>query len=151
MEKWTSGASPLGQAIAAHAPGALEIAVDYPLSDATLREVEHAVAAARVIVMGTLNAILDPDQVRLAETIRAQAPAARLIAVALRTPYDLLRLPWIDTFVCAYTSVEPSVVALSEVLFGELPATGRLPVALPGLYPRGHGIGPTTGSGAPGH
>ncbi len=138
IEKWTSGASPLGQAIAARAPGALEIAVEYPPSAATLRDVEHAVASASIVVVGTLNAILDPDQVRLAETIRDNAPAARLVVVALRTPYDLLRLPWIETFVCAYTSVEPSVVALSEVLFGEIAATGRLPVALPDLYPRGH-------------
>lgn len=40
--------------------------------------------------------------------------------------------------ICAYTSVEPSVVALAEVLFGQTPPVARLPVELPGLLPRGH-------------
>lgn len=140
MEKWTSGTSPLGAAIRSLASGAVDIGVEYPTPDATLREIERAADGAEVIVLGTLNAVLDANQVRLAESLRDRAPRARLIVVALRTPYDLLRLPWIGTFVCAYTSVEPSVVALAEVLFGDVPARGRLPVELPGFYPRGHGI-----------
>jgi beta-N-acetylhexosaminidase len=130
MERWTAGASLLGQAIADRAPGAVEVPVEYPVSAATLGEIERAVAPARVVVLGTLNAILDADQVRVAELVRARAPDAELVVVALRTPYDLLRMPWVGTFVCAYTSVEPSVVALAEVLFGETPAAGHLPVKL---------------------
>jgi beta-N-acetylhexosaminidase len=140
MEQWTAGVSPLGAAIQERAPGAQEICVDYPVSHATLSEIERAMQRARVVVFGTLNAILDEDQVRLAELVRDRAPRAALVEVALRTPYDLLRMPWIGTFVCAYTSVEPSVIALAEVLFGEMPAVGRLPVELPGLFPRGHGL-----------
>jgi beta-N-acetylhexosaminidase len=140
MEKWTSGASPFGAAILERAPGAVEIPVDYPVSQTTLNQIERGVASAQVIVLGTLNAILDADQVHLAELLRDRAPHAALVAVALRTPYDLLRMTWIGTFVCAYTSVEPSVVALAEVLFGETPAVGRLPVELLGLYARGHAL-----------
>jgi beta-N-acetylhexosaminidase len=140
MEQWTSGASPLGAAILERAPGAVTIPVEYPVSQTTLGEIERAVEGARVVVLGTLNAILDQDQVRLAEMVRDRAPHAALLAVALRTPYDLLCMPWIGTFVCAFTSVEPSVVALADVLFGETPAVGRLPVELPGLYARGHGL-----------
>jgi beta-N-acetylhexosaminidase len=140
MEKWTSGDSPLGAAVLERAPGAVEIAVDYPVSQTTLSQIERAVDGAAVIVLGTLNAILDADQVHLAELVGDRAPHAALVAVALRTPYDLLRMTWIGTFVCAYTSVEPSVVALAEVLFGETPAVGRLPVKLAGLFPRGHGL-----------
>jgi len=140
MERWTSGTSVLGDAFQRYAPGAIEIPIDYPPSDAALRDVERAIDRARVVVLATQNAVLDPSQVHLAEIVRARAPAARLVGVALRTPYDLLRLPWLDTFVCAYTSVEPSVLALVDVLFGETPAVGRLPVELPGLYPRGHAL-----------
>jgi beta-N-acetylhexosaminidase len=93
-----------------------------------------------VVILGTLNAILDADQVRVAEMVRDRAADAALVVVALRTPYDLRRMPWVGTFVCAYTSVEPAVVALAEVLFGETPAAGHLPVELPGLYPRGHAL-----------
>ena len=48
----------------------------------------------------------------------------------MRTPYDLLALPWVSTYVCAYTSVDCSMIATVEVLFGETPARGRLPVSL---------------------
>jgi beta-N-acetylhexosaminidase len=140
MEKWTSGASLLGQAIVARSPGAGEVPVEYPITEASLRQIERAVERAQVVIMGTLNAILDADQVRVAEMVRDRAADAALIVVALRTPYDLLRMPWLGTFVCAFTSVEPSVVALGEVLFGETPAAGHLPVDLPGVYPRGHGL-----------
>jgi beta-N-acetylhexosaminidase len=138
MEKWTSGASVLGQAFVDQAPGAVEVALQYPVDETTLRTIERAVDRAEVVVLATLNAILDADQVRLAEIVRDRAPNARLVVVALRGPYDLLRMTWIETFVCAYTSVEPSVVALAEVLFGQTPPVGRLPVELPGLFPRGH-------------
>ena len=50
--------------------------------------------------------------------------------VGLRTPYDVLVLPWVQTYVCAYSSVEPSMIATAEVLFGEQPALGSLPVRL---------------------
>jgi beta-N-acetylhexosaminidase len=139
MERWTSGASILGESIAAFAPGLTEVPMEYPLAQPAQRDLEQAIAGARVVVLGTLNAILDPDQVRVAEVVRERAPDALLVVVALRTPYDVLPMPWVDAFVCAYTSVEPSMVALAEVLFGETPASGRLPVELPGLYPRGHG------------
>jgi beta-N-acetylhexosaminidase len=138
MEKWTSAASVLGQAFVDQAPGAVEVALQYPVDETTLRTIERAVDRAEVVVLATLNAILDADQVRLAEIVRDRAPNARLVVVALRGPYDLLRMTWIETFVCAYTSVEPSVVALAEVLFGQTPPVGRLPVELPGLFPRGH-------------
>src|SRR5262249_40821492 len=65
MEQWTSDASLLGSAIASLAPGAVEVPVEYPLSEARRVDVERAIDSARVIVFGTLNAVLDPDQIRL--------------------------------------------------------------------------------------
>jgi beta-N-acetylhexosaminidase len=87
--------------------------------------------------MGTLNAVLDPDQVALLESLRPQTDT-RIVVAAMRTPDDLLRVPWVPTYLCTYTSVEPVAVALAEVLFGEIAPRGQLPVELPGLYPRGH-------------
>ena len=49
---------------------------------------------------------------------------------ACARPYEPLVLPWLETYVCAYSSVEPSMIATAEVLFGEQPARGRLPVRL---------------------
>jgi beta-N-acetylhexosaminidase len=89
-----------------------------------------------VVVVGTVNA--PPGQVRLVEALLATGKP--VITVALRTPYDLAAYPAARTFVCTYSSHWPSLQALASALFGEIATTGRLPAAIPGLYPRGHGI-----------
>ena len=91
----------------------------------------RALNAAHVVVIGTLNAMLDPDQVEFIQHIREVAPSAALVVAGLRTPYDVVAMPWLETYVCAYTSVDCSMIALAEVLFGEAPPRGRLPVTLP--------------------
>jgi beta-N-acetylhexosaminidase len=130
METWTSGQSVLGDEIRRRAPGATELQLEFPLAESVRGEVADVVERAVVVVVGLLNAIVDPDQVALMESIARTAPQATLIGVGLRTPYDLIVLPWLQTYLCAYTSVEPSAIALVEVLFGEQPARGRLPVQL---------------------
>ena len=60
--------------------------------------------------------------------------------VAMRTPYDLARYPGSATHLCAYSIVPASVGAVADALFGQSPIGGRLPVDIPGLYPRGHGL-----------
>ncbi len=132
-----ASASSLGEEIARLAPGARELGVTFPPSDAERRAIVDAARAAAVVVATTMNASSDPAQVALLEAIR-ESSGARLVVVATRSPYDLLVLPWVRTFVCAYTSVGSVPRAVAEVLFGERRATGRLPVAVPGLYPRGH-------------
>jgi beta-N-acetylhexosaminidase len=130
MEKWTYGESPLGREIAARAPGALQLALEYPVDANARKDMASALAAAQIVVVGTLNAVIDPDQVEFLEWSRQAAPNARLVVVGMRTPYDVLAMPWLETYVCAYSSVEPSVVAAVEVLFGEQRARGTLPVRL---------------------
>jgi hypothetical protein len=106
------------------------MAIEFPVDQATRSEIEPRVRAAEVVVVGTLNAIVDPDQVAFLEWLRDVSPGAKLIVVGMRTPYEPLVLPWLETYVCAYSSVEPSMIATAEVLFGERPALGRLPVRL---------------------
>jgi beta-N-acetylhexosaminidase len=89
-----------------------------------------------VVVLGTVNA--PPGQVRLVEALLTTGRS--LITVALRTPYDLAAYPDARTFLCTYGSHWPSLQALAAAIFGEIPLTGRIPAAIPGLYPRGHGI-----------
>jgi len=131
MEEWTMGRSLLSSEIQTRAPGAVEIPIDYPASAEVLRSIDAAVSGARAVVVGTLNAMLDPDQVAVIERVRDLASNAALVVVGLRTPYDLVAMPWLHTYVCAYTSVDCSMAATAEVLFGEQPARGRLPVTLP--------------------
>jgi hypothetical protein len=44
------------------------------------------------------------------------------------------------THVCTYGILPPSMEALAAALGGEQRFSGRLPVAMGDLYPRGHGI-----------
>ena len=62
-----------------------------------------------------------------------------LIAVALRMPYDLAAYSTAPTYLCTYSILDPALEALAAALWGEHACPGRLPVAIPGLYPVGHG------------
>lgn len=63
-----------------------------------------------------------------------------VVAVALRTPFDLAKYSEVATYVCTYSSHEPSVQAVASALFGEAPFEGHLPAAIPGLFATGHGL-----------
>ncbi len=63
-----------------------------------------------------------------------------LITVSLRTPYDLAGYPEAATHLAAYGIHPPTMTALVDAIFGLAPISGRLPVAIPGLFPVGHGL-----------
>lgn len=62
----------------------------------------------------------------------------RLVVVGAGNPYELLRFPDVPTYLAAYGPDPASMRAAAKVLAGRLEPKGRLPVALPPLYPRGH-------------
>jgi CubicO group peptidase (beta-lactamase class C family) len=81
----------------------------------------------------------------------APAPVSRLldtletlgkhvIGVSFGNPYIVMGFPSIDTYVCAYSGSPVVIRATAEVIFGEEPASGKLPVAMPGVYPFGSGV-----------
>jgi beta-N-acetylhexosaminidase len=96
-----------------------------------------AAVSADVAIVVTLAADAQPGQARLVEAILSSGTPT--VSVAMRTPYDLAAYPGAGTHLCSYAIVPASVGAVADVLFGRLPVRGRLPVAIPGLYPRGHG------------
>jgi len=49
---------------------------------------------------------------------------------------------------CTYGRHWPSMEWLAAGLFGRIPFGGRLPAAIPGLYPTGHGLGDGGGPAA---
>lgn len=65
----------------------------------------------------------------------------RLVVVAAGDPYDLHHFPEVPAYLATYGPDTPSMDAAARVLLGLIPPRGRLPVALPGLYPAGHGLG----------
>lgn len=112
---------------------ALQIQRD--MSDSHLGEVLHAVADAAVIIIGTINAAPDSGQAKLVRAL--QAAGKRPIAIALRTPYDLMGYPDVETYLCTYSIRAASIEAVTRVLFGEIPASGVLPCEIPGTLMQG--------------
>ncbi len=104
-------------------------------------EIASLVEQARIfdyVIVATQNAWQQPAQ---ADLVRALVAAGvRPIVVALRLPYDLIAFPQVRTFVCTYSLQQPSIEALAKAIFGDIPFSGRLPVSIPGLFPRGHGL-----------
>jgi beta-N-acetylhexosaminidase len=91
----------------------------------------QAVAQSEVVLIGTLRADQDATQAALVQAI--QARGQRVIVVALRTPYDLLAFPQVETYLCAYGIRPVTIEAVARVLMGEIPAWGVLPCPIPGL------------------
>ncbi len=92
----------------------------------------------RPIETRTTTASLDPRQVELANQLLTTG--VPLVAIALRTPYDLVSYPKVPTYVCAYGLRQPSLGATAAALFGVNPFTGHLPVTISAEYPIGHGL-----------
>jgi beta-N-acetylhexosaminidase len=91
-----------------------------------------------LVVVATQDARRHPDQ---AETVKWLAAGGfPLVVIALRTPYDLLAFPEVDTYVAAYGFCRVTLEAVVKLLWGEIPPRGKLPVELPGLYPFGYGM-----------
>jgi beta-N-acetylhexosaminidase len=107
-------------------------------TSAEIGAAREAVSGARLAVVVTLAANVQPEQAQLVEAVLATGTPT--VTVAMRTPYDLADYPAAVTHLCTYSIVPASVDALADALFGRVPVRGRLPVEIPGLYPRGHGM-----------
>ena len=63
-----------------------------------------------------------------------------VIGIAFGNPYVLMRFPEMKTFIVAYGDMPSLQRAAARAVLGQQDITGRLPISLPGLYPRGTGI-----------
>lgn len=79
------------------------------------------------------------------EVVERLPALVRVVAVSFGSPYVLRELPNLKTYLCAWGSQTDMQVAAARALFGEAPITGRLPVTIPDLAPRGTGIQKGTG------
>jgi beta-glucosidase-like glycosyl hydrolase/CubicO group peptidase (beta-lactamase class C family) len=63
-----------------------------------------------------------------------------VIGISLGNPYIVMELPPVAAFVQAYSSSTVSEEACAEVVFGEQPARGTLPITIPGKFAYGDGV-----------
>ncbi|MCB9453224.1 MAG: beta-N-acetylhexosaminidase [Anaerolineaceae bacterium] len=105
---------------------------DYPQDT----EIEWAVSAANrsdTVIVFTQNAVDNSQQQAL---VRALPPAKTVVA-ALYSIYDWKAFPDVAAYVLTYSPERPAVPAVCAVLFGALPAQGRLPITLSETLPAG--------------
>jgi beta-N-acetylhexosaminidase len=124
----------LATAIRARHRQTSEFIIGQEPTDAEVASVLEAATRHDLIVVGTIDA--GQSQANLVtELVATEKP---VVAVALRTPYDLARYQSARTYVCTYGIHPASMEALAAALFGDGSFPGRLPAAVPGIYPVGH-------------
>jgi beta-N-acetylhexosaminidase len=128
----------LASAIRQHHPNVDEFIVGHPPTDAEITAIRDQVGQYDLVVLGTISASLDEQQAALANQVLAAGTPT--VAVAMRTPYDVVAYPTAETYVCSYGIRQPSLEATAAALFGAVPFSGRLPVTIPNLHNAGHGI-----------
>ncbi|MFF7470313.1 glycoside hydrolase family 3 N-terminal domain-containing protein [Streptomyces sp. NPDC008092] len=116
--------------------------------DPSAADVDRAVAAARgadAVVVGTYNVTAGGGQQRLVE--RLVATGVPVVAVAVRNPYDVARLPSLKACLATYSWTDVELRAAARVIAGRVAPHGRLPVPVQRaddpaqvLYPIGHGL-----------
>lgn len=87
---------------------------------------------------GAMSGFVPPRVVELVNNIAALNKP--MIGVSTGNPYVVQELPIFTAFVQAYSSSAVSEEACIEVLFGEQPARGTLPITIPGKYKFGDGV-----------
>ncbi|MDX1992309.1 MAG: glycoside hydrolase family 3 N-terminal domain-containing protein [bacterium] len=85
------------------------------------------------VVVWTRDAYLTEDLAPLVNAL----PAEKTVVVALISPHDWLLFPQISGYIATYSPMEAGVTTACAILFGALPARGRLAVDLSPQIPAG--------------
>jgi len=112
-------------------PRTQALQVPYPASISDVSAILQAAQGATIVIVGTITAERDEGQAALVRALHARGQQP--IVVALRTPYDLMAFPMVETYLCAYGIRRVSMEAVARVLFGEIEACGVLPCPIPGI------------------
>jgi beta-N-acetylhexosaminidase len=111
-----------------------------------LKAIERAKSADLVLASlygrvrsGQVSSVGLPDAgVRaLSAVIETRKP---VIGISFGNPYLLQTFPGLRTYLVAYGDMPSLQQAVARALLGEIDISGKLPISLPGLYPRGTGI-----------
>jgi beta-N-acetylhexosaminidase len=80
------------------------------------------------VLVGTINAFAHPGQAALVNALLEVG--VHTLGVGLRMPHDLLSFPRLPLFAAAYSLQPPSLQAVVDALWGEIPFEGKLPVPI---------------------
>ncbi len=106
---------------------------------AEVNEHTHGIVSAFARVTAARGtAAMSPSHARLIDQLLGAGRPA--VIVSYGSPYLLQQFPKAPVYLAAYGSAESSQRAAVAALFGEYGLSGKLPVTLPALHDRGHGI-----------
>ncbi|MCP1136527.1 beta-N-acetylhexosaminidase [Paenibacillus polysaccharolyticus] len=126
------GGATLGAALSAQGLEVVDMRVaadEIALSSARLLQAAEAVDVGQIVI-GTYNAGSpsgDP-QCRLIGWL--QQLGKPLAVTALRSPYDLQKLPDVQTYIAAYESRPLAMSSAAKAMMGQIPFKGELPVTI---------------------
>lgn len=81
---------------------------------------------------------LNPGHAELVRELTSSGKATAVVSFG--SPYFLKEFPDAACYICAYRSSPEAQRTAAAAVFGEVGFLGRLPVSLPGLFHRGHGL-----------
>jgi len=91
-------------------------------------KLRQAIVHSAIIIIVTVNANVDSYQGELVRNLIATGKP--IIGIAAYNPYDLLAFPQLATYLVTYEYTQPAFETAVRLLFGEIPARGRLPVSV---------------------
>jgi len=133
---WPTNSGDLASALSQYHSNVQSLQVSVNPTAEEIQLAQQQAANASSVVIATVNMSYYPGQVELVNALIGHAP----IITALGSPYDLMQIPNVPTYLATYGHINASVDALAQVLAGVYSPTGRLPIDLPGLYSLGHGL-----------
>jgi beta-N-acetylhexosaminidase len=110
-----------------------EIVTSAAPTDPEIAAVRDRVSQVDAVVIGTIDGAREPSQLALIDVVAAAAGDRPVVAVALRTPWDVASYPAGVAAVCTYSIHAASMVALADALAGAIPFNGALPVRVDGV------------------
>lgn len=85
---------------------------------------------------------LAPQVARLLQDVAAGAErrSQPFVAAFFANPYTAMFVPDVPAMLLTYDLSDYAEQSVVKAIAGEIPITGKLPIALPGLFPLGHGL-----------
>jgi len=109
--------------------GATTMQVTANVKKNEIDSIMQIVKDGRTVIVATSDAVRNPGQVDLIAALKqANVPT---IIIATRSPYDVMYLKGVTTYLATYGNNPPMIEAVAAVLIGKIKAQGKLPVEIP--------------------
>lgn len=120
----------LSNKVSFHHKNVLTEEIDTEPNQCVIQRICEVANEVDVIVVSADNASRFKQQIDLVRELEKKKK--NLIIISFKSPYDFLCFPEVPVFIATYEPTVAAVQSAVDVLFGELPAQGKLPVTMPG-------------------